>query len=322
MTVEVISELVVYVNDTVIRESNPDPLESLISFLRRHRFTGTKLGCSEGGCGSCTVLVTQFDYSLKKLDSLSINACLAPAVSLHQKHVLTIEGLGSQGNLHPTQKAVANSNGSQCGFCTPGIVMSLFTEMTTNPNPTAHSIEEAFDGNLCRCTGYRPILEGAKALVCTSDCNNCPSTEECKEIEDLIVPIQERKHYHKVPSTLVEYHQSLAVPRSYMFEKYGVKWFHPSSRQQLVDLLDQYPHAKIINGNTEVGIEVRFKNQNYPVFINTGDVAELKYQTITGKRARSILTVSFRFRHRMGCFDNRFDLSSTACRPVKEKDRA
>ncbi|KAH6563748.1 hypothetical protein BASA60_010597 [Batrachochytrium salamandrivorans] len=279
----------VYVNRTLIRETNPDPKESLIEFLRRHGLTGTKLGCAEGGCGSCTVLVSRYDYQSKGIKSESLNACLIPACAVHNKHVVTIEGLGTADNLHPAQAAIAYDHGSQCGFCTPGIVMSLYTELKNNPNATDHDIEEAFDGNLCRCTGYRPILDGAKKLsaACRHDCGSCEVKDTCMDvdIEEFGKNSTKKSNFdsHDVPfpKELFKWHTAREVPETYTFFKDSIQWFHPSSIDDLLDVLDKFPKAKLIHGNSEVGIEVRFKNQNYETLINIADMNDLKNTVVT-----------------------------------------
>ncbi len=133
--------------------------------------TGSKLGCGEGGCGACTVLISQcVDPHSGYIEHRTVNACLVPICSVDGCHVITVEGLGSvsKSNLHPTQSRLAELFGSQCGFCTPGIVMSLYgtiNSLQDSSSLTLHDIEEAFDGNLCRCTGYRPILDTAKTFA-------------------------------------------------------------------------------------------------------------------------------------------------------------
>lgn len=131
------------------------------------------------GCGSCTVTVSHFDHSQRKMEYMSINSCLAPLVTLQGRHVITVEGLGNCKAPHPVQSVLANAHASQCGYCTPGIVMSLYTQLKNKPQSTTVDIEDTFDGNLCRCTGYRPILEGAQTFACE---NVCGAT---KDIEDL-----------------------------------------------------------------------------------------------------------------------------------------
>lgn len=133
--------------------------------------TGPKLGCGEGGCGACTVLVSQcVDIHSQRLEHRTVNACLTPICSVEGCHVVTVEGLGSvsPSNLHPVQSRMAEFFGSQCGFCTPGIVMSLYGTVAHSENSsslTMHDIEDALDGNLCRCTGYRSILDAAKSFA-------------------------------------------------------------------------------------------------------------------------------------------------------------
>jgi len=140
---------------------------TLLSYLRSIGLTGTKLGCGEGGCGACTVMVSHFDSSTQRVSHQAVNACLAPLCSCDMRAITTIEGIGGmRAGLHPVQARVAALNGSQCGFCTPGIVMALYTLLRNNPNASTSFVEENMDGNLCRCTGYRPILDAAKSLCC------------------------------------------------------------------------------------------------------------------------------------------------------------
>ncbi len=126
------------------------PNETLLDLLRyRLKLTGSKRGCNRGECGACTVL----------MNSKPVASCLILALKADGKDVLTIEGLGSPGMLHPLQEAFIINNTVQCGFCTPGIIMSAKALLDENPNPSREDIQEAISGNLCRCTGYLPIME-------------------------------------------------------------------------------------------------------------------------------------------------------------------
>ena len=167
-------ELVIFVNDRKITDK-PNPHESLVSFLRRHGLTGTKIGCHEGGCGSCTVAV------FNGIELKTLNSCLTTACSMHYKYVITIEGLGNQKNMNIIQKELLKTHSSQCGYCTPGIVMSLWAELKkSDPD-----LDDCFDGNLCRCTGYRSIWDGSRKLLemknshCGNDCDGCPK-QDCQ----------------------------------------------------------------------------------------------------------------------------------------------
>src|ERR1700760_3621003 len=121
-----------YLNGTKVELDSVDPEVTLLEYLRGVGLTGTKLGCAEGGCGACTVVVSQYNPTTKSIYHASVNACLAPLVSVDGKHVITVEGIGNVKRPHPVQERIAKSNGSQCGFCTPGIVMSLYALLRNN----------------------------------------------------------------------------------------------------------------------------------------------------------------------------------------------
>ncbi|PIK60345.1 Xanthine dehydrogenase [Apostichopus japonicus] len=167
--------LVFFCNGKKIIDQNVDPETTLLSYLRaKLHLTGTKLGCSEGGCGACTVMVSSFDRVKQSIRHVSVNACLAPVCSVYGTAVTTVEGIGStKTKLHPVQERLAASHGSQCGFCTPGIVMSMYTLLRNNQEPCMRDIFGAFEGNLCRCTGYRPILEGYRTFTKGCGKQNC-----------------------------------------------------------------------------------------------------------------------------------------------------
>lgn len=129
---------------------------SLLDVLREELgLTGTKKGCNAGDCGVCTVL----------LDGLPVNACLVLAVQAVGKKVTTIEGAAADGCLHPVQQAFVERGAAQCGFCTPGMVLSSIALLNENPRPTRAEIQEALSGNLCRCTGYVQIVEAIESVA-------------------------------------------------------------------------------------------------------------------------------------------------------------
>ena len=135
-------------------EVTADSHQSLLHLLRGPlRMTGTKEGCGEGECGACTVLV----------DGLAVNACLHPAFEAEGKKITTIEGMAERNNqLSVIQQAFIDSGAIQCGFCTPGMILSAKSLLDTNPNPSEEDIRNALSGNLCRCTGYVQIIEAVK----------------------------------------------------------------------------------------------------------------------------------------------------------------
>jgi carbon-monoxide dehydrogenase small subunit len=132
------------------------PLTSLAQILRDDlNLTGTKISCDEGECGSCTVL----------MNGRAVNSCLVLAPQADQAEIWTIEGLGSPDQLHPLQKAFLSNGAIQCGYCTPGFIMSSLALLRDNPNPSLMEIQEALEGNLCRCTGYQKIVQAVQCCV-------------------------------------------------------------------------------------------------------------------------------------------------------------
>uniref|UniRef100_A0A673ZPM5 Xanthine dehydrogenase/oxidase n=1 Tax=Salmo trutta TaxID=8032 RepID=A0A673ZPM5_SALTR len=253
--------------------------------------TGTKLGCAEGGCGACTVMLSKYQPHLRRVHH-SVNGCLAPLCSLHHCAVTTVEGIGSvAGKLHPVQERIAKSHGSQCGFCTPGIVMSMYSLLRNNPTPRMADIEEAFQGNLCRCTGYRPILEGYKTFTKERTCcggkgkeNGCCMTSEVRTKRTSVFPAP---LYNPADFLPLDPTQEIIFPPELMslckgqssqqlrFRGERVLWLQPASLDQLLELKTQYPNAKMVVGNTEVGIEMKFKNLLYPVILAPAYIPEL-----------------------------------------------
>jgi carbon-monoxide dehydrogenase small subunit len=136
--------------NSVIYELKIDPARTLLQVIREDLgLTGTKSGCERGECGACTVLV----------DGLAINSCLMPAIEAEGKEILTIEGLARDGKLHPLQEKFIELGAIQCGFCTPGMIMTAKALLDRNPKPTEEEVRREIAGNYCRCTGYDKIVE-------------------------------------------------------------------------------------------------------------------------------------------------------------------
>ncbi|KAB8346061.1 hypothetical protein FH972_023113 [Carpinus fangiana] len=286
-----------YLNGTRVTLDTADPELTLLEYLRGIGLTGTKLGCAEGGCGACTVVVSQYNPTTSKIYHASVNACLAPLVSVDGKHVITVEGIGNVSSPHPAQERIARGNGSQCGFCTPGIVMSLYALLRNSTDaggPDQDEIEEAFDGNLCRCTGYRPILDAAQTFSVERGCAKATSNGGggccmekngggcCKSGgEDSDQPIK-----RFTPPGFIEYKPDteLIFPpalrkhefRPLAFGNKRKRWYRPVTLDQLLEIKSVYPSAKLIGGSTETQIEVKFKAMNYSASVYVGDIPELK----------------------------------------------
>ncbi|KAM6945776.1 xanthine dehydrogenase/oxidase [Aplochiton taeniatus] len=307
-----LDDLVFFVNGKKIIENNADPEMTLLTYLRRKLgLTGTKLGCAEGGCGACTVMLSRYHPHLGRVHHHSVNACLAPLCSLHHCAVTTVEGIGCvAGKLHPVQERIAKAHGSQCGFCTPGIVMSMYALLRNNPTPHMTDIEEAFQGNLCRCTGYRPILEAYKTFTKEGGCckkgkenggccmtnghitnggetnghitNGGETNEHAKEHASLSAPLYDTAEFMPLdptqeiifPPELMSLGNRQAV-RQLRFQGERVLWIQPGSLHELLDLKARHPNAKLVVGNTEIGIEMKFKNLLYPVILAPAYIPEL-----------------------------------------------
>lgn len=293
------SEILFYVNGARRTVSTEVALSSLLSYLRNtERLTGAKLGCGEGGCGACTVLLSVFDRNTRKVVHRAVNACLVPLASIDGGAVTTIEAVGDRcGGLAPVQMALINMHGSQCGFCTPGIVMSMFAllrQRAAEGIPIAEEdVERNFDGNLCRCTGYRPILDAFKGLVkhgqteCGDSCvlgDNC-----CKRTaRDGKVGVEKKNGVcSDTPDERRGSNVAVAVDREYIFPPElvsyapvelsiaGGRWLRPVSLERFVHLKMEHPKAKIIIGNTELGVEARFKGLKVGTFLCATHVPEL-----------------------------------------------
>ena len=142
------------VNGEKVSRQVPDEM-SLLTFLREELgLTGTKQGCGSGDCGACTVIV----------DGKNIDSCIYPAVLADGRSILTIEGLEKNGELDRIQKAFIEHAAVQCGFCTPGMIMSVYALLQDNPSPSEQEIRRAISGNICRCTGYQQIVDAVRSL--------------------------------------------------------------------------------------------------------------------------------------------------------------
>ncbi|XP_050111202.1 xanthine dehydrogenase 1-like isoform X2 [Malus sylvestris] len=309
-------EAILYVNG--VRRVLPDGLAhlTLLEYLRDIGLTGTKLGCGEGGCGACTVMVSHYDKELKKSFHYAVNACLAPLYSVEGMHVITVEGLGShKQGLHPIQESLARSHGSQCGFCTPGFIMSIYALLRSSQKPPSEEqIEECLAGNLCRCTGYRPIVDAFRVFAKTDDTPYintstlsseggefvCPSTgKPCScglKSESSCTTHESGTHSKRyAPVLYSEIDGSTYTDKEFIFPPElllrkstylsltgfgGLKWFRPLRLKQVLELKEKYPGAKLLVGNTEVGIETRLKKIQYKVLIFVTHVPELSKLTV------------------------------------------
>jgi len=230
------------------------PTTTLLNYLRSlpdHK--GTKEGCAEGDCGACTVVLAEPDQE-RRLSYKAVDSCLIFLPMIHGKQVITVENLKSpEGILHPVQKALVDANGSQCGFCTPGIVMSLFALYKNNHHPEISDIKEAIAGNLCRCTGYQPIIEAALKSSSHTGSNHFSGSEI--HIVSLLSGI--KKTY-------------------FSFQGKSQKYFRPVSVTETLRLRKKYPQALLLNGATDLALRVTKNHEELNEIIDLSAVSGIK----------------------------------------------
>lgn len=238
------------------------PTTTVLQFLREYtqagktRQTGTKEGCAEGDCGACTVVLGELVDG--QLQLRSVNACIQFLPTLDGKALFTVEDLQSllPEGLHPVQQAMVDLHGSQCGFCTPGFVMSLWS-MYENESltPSKEKISDYLSGNLCRCTGYRPILDAAQKVF------DYPKV--MLERQKIIAALQQ---IHQLPSLNYRYREQ--------------QFFAPKTVQEFANLRLQYPQARIVAGSTDVGLWVTKLGRDLGDMLYIGQVEELKRMAV------------------------------------------
>lgn len=238
-------------NGIWVEERGLSPTTTLLRYLRdRRSLTGTKEGCAEGDCGACSVAVAELGADGQPVWR-AINSCLVMLPMLQGKHVLTVEALKQGDQYHPAQVAMAKALGSQCGYCTPGIVMSMF-EATYRPDMDAPwKLDDQLCGNLCRCTGYRPIREAAQAVAGT-----CPKDRFSQALPALA-----------------------PQPMTLSYEANEQRFTTPTSLDALWDELDAHPDARFVNGGTDLSLEVTKKFATIPKLISLEGLHELRLIT-------------------------------------------
>jgi xanthine dehydrogenase small subunit len=243
-----------------------DPTRTVLQFLREDLGrTGTKEGCAEGDCGACTVALVELDRSGSRLQVRAVNSCIQFLPTLDGRELITVESLrgGEDKALHPVQQAMLDCHGSQCGFCTPGFIMSLFAQYKNSSNPTRREIDDALAGNLCRCTGYKPIIDAAQKMYelgstdhddwlrIADSSRSEPGADEKKKVAGL------KALNNGKPLSIAS----------------GNRRFHaPTSVSELAELLESYPEATILAGGTDIGLWVTKQHRQLQTLIYTGKV--------------------------------------------------
>ena len=238
----------------IIQIQNPNPNETVLSYIRtKLRKTGTKEGCAEGGCGACTIVLGELKKG--RIIYKAINACIAFIPTLAGKQLVLVEKLVSDdGSLHPVQEAMVNYHGSQCGFCTPGFVMSLFAMYKNYSFFEDNVIKDSISGNLCRCTGYRPIIDAAKSL------NKISKFDFFKKNQQRFISLLKKIK-----------HENIVISNK------NKKYFAPSNVNELIKTLKQHPNSKLLSGGTDVSLVVTKERKDLDSLIYMNSIDELNY---------------------------------------------
>lgn len=247
-------------NQTLRTEHTLDPNLTVLNYLREHLHKpGTKEGCASGDCGACTVVVGELHTDAEGLERLryrSLNSCLTFVSALHGKQLISIEDLKHQGQLHSVQRAMVDCHGSQCGFCTPGFVMSLFAlQKNSTGQPDGHLAHEALAGNLCRCTGYRPILAAAEQ-ACSG---------------------QQLDQFDTHQSATIALLKTITPTQTGELNSGDKRCLLPMTISDLAQLYESQPQARLLAGGTDLALEVTQFHRPLPVMIYVGNVAEMKH---------------------------------------------
>src|SRR5258706_3735202 len=235
------------------------PNTTLLEYLRGSGLTGTKEGCAEGDCGACSVAIIERDAN-GKAAYRAVNSCLMPVCLLAGREVISVEGIchtqtpdakSKTQHLHPVQRTMAEGYGAQCGYCTPGFICSLFEGYYRDDIHTHDDLDDQLSGNLCRCTGYRPIRDAAMEACAGRAATNGNDvfTERLKNSD--------------------------AQPGAAEYEFAGEKFFRPTSLAELFRLQKANPDAKLIAGATELGLEITKRYKKFSTLISTEAVTEL-----------------------------------------------
>jgi xanthine dehydrogenase small subunit len=231
----------------IVTVDNPEPTRSVLQYLREdiHR-SGSKEGCAEGDCGACTVVIAEIVD--ERIEYRAVNACIQFLPTLDGRALFTVESLKqSDGSLHPVQQALVDYHASQCGFCTPGFVMSLFALYNKHVRPDRAAIDDALSGNLCRCTGYRPIIEAALHMHDYDDVRE----DEARLLEQLNKLKNDPKPING------DFHM-------------------PTDLKVLAGLYQQNPDATLLAGGTDVGLWVTKQLGELSSVIYLGNVDALR----------------------------------------------
>lgn len=230
------------INGETVRLKDVSPTMTLLQYLQQSGRTGTKEGCGDGDCGACTVAIVG-QGSDGKPHYQAMNSCLIPLGAIADREIMTVEGIAN-GKLHPVQAAMVQTGGSQCGYCTPGFIMSMFAAYYDG------NVDDlAVEGNLCRCTGYLPIRRAAQQVT------------EARSLDSF----SEKLEHSSTEVTTLTYTGN------------DQEFYRPTQLSEVLELLTEHPTATLIAGGTDLGLEMSHHRQSFPILISLEGVKELQF---------------------------------------------
>jgi xanthine dehydrogenase small subunit len=257
-----------FLDDELVELAGVDPTRTVLQYLREdRRRTGTKEGCAEGDCGACTVVIGEATRS-GRLKLKAMNSCIQFLPVLDGKQLFTVESLGSAKDLHPVQQALVDCHGSQCGFCTPGFVMTLFAVFKNRARHGRRDIDDELAGNLCRCTGYRPIIEAAGRMY--------DYAEQPGNGEWLRQAATDERDADNEEQRLAARLAKLQRTECLHIQAGDRHFYAPRNCDQLAAVLKQEPGALLLAGGTDIGLWVNKQFQRPAILVYTGQVEELR----------------------------------------------
>ena len=249
------SSIIKFIHENkIVKIDNADPNETVLNYVRtKLKKTGTKEGCAEGGCGACTVVLGELKNN--KINYSAVNFCIMFLPTLQKKQLILVEDLISKnGSLHPVQEAMVNYHGSQCGFCTPGFVMSLFAMFKNYSKFKDNVIKDSIAGNLCRCTGYLSIMKAAKSLNSKNKIDHFT------------------KNKHNTITLLKK-----IKDESIVIYKKDKKYFAPRYVQELKKILKKNINSHLLSGGTDLSLVVTKERKDINSIIYMNSIDELNY---------------------------------------------
>ncbi|GKT28012.1 Aldehyde oxidase/xanthine dehydrogenase like protein, partial [Aduncisulcus paluster] len=306
--------VLLYINGKRHFITSVHPTMSLASYLKSIGLKGTKVSCGEGGCGSCTILLSHFDKFKGRIVHRAVVSCILPLIYCDGMAITTIEGMSTNPRqLHPIQQRIVAYHATQCGICTPGIVMALFAFLLNHPNAKVKEIEHCFDCNLCRCTGYRAILDAAKTFGSDYEgyLDDLKKTTHT-ELEDFVAhsvrpltsvdydkdqesasegtvikpsmtkrtPGQKFSLPQPFPKALMDYHYADKLFENPLFSSLPKTsnrlLFRPGTLPSLLQFLDTHEHCRIVSGMSEVLVDKKNRGTFPEICIPVGSLSEMR----------------------------------------------